>query len=432
MSSAPTSASETAVAPSSGQFVRGSLGSGVALGARAGGALLLNKLLAVYGGPGGLTLLAHFQNLLALFTTLPNDGTHVGVVKYLAPLRPTSGRYRAWLGAAVALNGVALLLGLGLLYWALGPLVSVFQPTFGWLVLFGLGVVLLTLHALVGAMLLAASQLRAYIVLTVILSVLGPAAVAAVLLSPKETPAVSEALLAYLLAQGATLVPALWLAQRHGLLPRLRGRLSKVALRELSKFLLMAVGLLLFGKAVDFGVRELLVRQFGLAETDLWQAVVKLSDNYTMVLAAVMSSVYYPRLAALAVQPAAQKQWVRTVLRLLIPVLAAGLLLLYGLRQWLLPLLFEARFAPAADLLAPQLLADWFRFIAWPLIMVFTAQARVGRYVAVQAGSAVVYAAALAVLVPSYGLYGALLAGVARQGLLVLWCAWYFQEYWRR
>ncbi len=412
--------------------MRGSLGSGVALGARTAGALLLNKLLAVYGGLGGLTLLAHFQNLLALFTTLPNDGTHVGAVKYLAPLQPSGGRYRVWVGAAVALNGAALLLGLGLLWWVPGPLVSVFQPTAGWLALFGLGVMLLTLNALVGAMLLAAGRLRAYIAITVTLSVLGPAAVAAVLLSSKDTPAVSEALLAYLLAQGATLLPALWLARRHGLLPPLRGRLSKVALRELSKFLLMAVGLLLFGKAVDFAVRELLVRQFGLAETDLWQAVVKLSDNYTMVLAAVMSSVYYPRLAALATQPAAQQQWVRTVLRLLVPVLAGGFLLLYGLRNWLLPLLFEARFAPAADLLAPQLLADWFRFIAWPLIMVFTAQARVGRYVAVQAGSAVAYAAALAVLVPSYGLYGALLAGVGRQGLLLLWCAWYFREYWRR
>jgi PST family polysaccharide transporter len=402
------------------------------VGARAAGALLLNKLLAVYGGPGGLTLLAHFQNLLALFTTLPNDGTHVGVVKYLAPLQPAGRRYRAWLGAAVALNGAVLLLGLGLLWLVPGPLVSVFHPTPGWLLLFGLGVVCLTLYALVGTMLLAASRLRAYIALSVTLSMLGPAAVAVVLLYSEGPPAASKALLAYLLAQGATLLPGLWLARRHGLLPPLRGRLSKVALVALSKFLLMAIGLLLFGKAVDFAVRELLVRQFGLTQTDLWQAVVKLSDNYTMVLAAIMSSVYYPRLASLAAQPAAQKQWVRTVLRLLVPVLAVGLLLIYGLRAWLLPLLFEARFAAAAGLLAPQLLADWFRFIAWPLIMILTAQAQVGRYVAVQAGSAVVYALALALLLPSFGLYGALLAGVGRQGLLLLWCGWYFRNYWRR
>lgn len=429
----PSSTSATEAAPSTRRFVRGSLGSGIGLGARAVGALALNKLLAVYGGPGGLTLLAHFQNLLALFTALPNDGTHVGVVKYLAPLQPTGKRYSAWFGAAVALNSAVLLVGLLVMWLLPGPLVGVFQPTAGWLVLFGLGTVLLAAYGLLSTVLLAAGRLRAYITLTVILSVLGPVAVTVVLRWPSGMPVnVSSVLLAYLLAQGSVLLPAYWLARHHGLLPVLRGRLSKAAVRGLSKFLLMAVGLLLFGKAVDFGVRELLVRQFGLAETDLWQAVVKLSDNYTMVLAAVMSSVYYPRLAALATQPAAQKQWVRAVLRLLVPLLAAGLLLLYGVRNWLLPLVFEARFAAAADLLAPQLLADWLRFISWPLIMVFTAQARVGRYVAVQAGSAVVYAAALVVLLPRFGLVGALLAGVGRYALLLLWCGWYFRSYWQR
>jgi PST family polysaccharide transporter len=397
--------------------------------ARGAGALLLNKLLAVYGGPGGLTLLAHFQNLLAMLTMLPNDGTHVGVVKYLAPLNPAGNRYRAWLGAAVVLNCGALLLALLALGIAPGPLAGVFHPTAGWFLWFGIGLVLLTAYALLNTLLLSASQLRAYVAINVTMSVLAPAAVAAVLLTGGTA---TTALLGYLFGQGSMLLPALWLGYRAGLLPSLDGRVSNAALRALSKFLLMAVGLLLFGKAVDFAVRELLVRQYGMGRTDLWQAVVKLSDNYTMVLAATMSSVYYPRLAALATQPVAQRQWVRTVLRLVVPLAGAGLLLLYLLRNWLLPLLFEARFTAASYLLAPQLLADWFRFVAWPLIMLFTAQARVGRFVAYQAVSAGVYALALVVLLPRLGLLGAVWASVVRQGLLLLWCGWYFRVYWRQ
>ncbi|SHK50701.1 MATE family efflux transporter [Hymenobacter psychrotolerans] len=421
-------APETAASPGVGRFVRGSLGSGAAVVARAAGAVLLNKLLAVYGGPGGLTLLAHFQNLMALFTTLPNDGTHVGLVKYLAPLRPGAGRYRAWLGAAIVLNGASLLLGLLALLLAPGPLVGVFGPTLGWVAMFGLGIALLTAYALLGAVLLAAGRLRAYIGLTVTLSLLGLAAVGAVLAAGG---AATTALLAYLLAQGATVLPAGVLAGRAGLLPVLRGKISPAALGGLGRFLLMAVGLLLFGKAVDFAVRELLIRQFSLAQTDLWQAVAKLSDNYTMVMTAVMSSVYYPRLAALAARPAEQRAWVRTVLRLLVPLLAAGLALLYVLRHWLLPLLFEARFGAAESLLGPQLLADWLRFVAWPLVMVLTAQARVGRYVLLQAVSAVLYAGALALLLPRLGLLGAVWASALRHALLLLWCGWYFRRYWR-
>ncbi|RSK34540.1 hypothetical protein EI290_07895 [Hymenobacter metallilatus] len=385
----------------------------------------MNKLLAVYGGAGGLTLLAHFQNLMALFTTLPNDGVHVGTVKYLAPLRPGSGRYRSWLGAGLALNGLAVVLSAGLLLLFPGPLVGVFGAGAGWLGLFVMGLGLLIGNAWVVTVLLAAGRLRAYVGLTVLLSALGPAAVGAVLY---RGGSVAVALLAYLLAQGLTLLPAVWVAGRAGLLPRLRGRVSRVTLRGLGRFLLMALSVLLFSKAVDFSLRELLIRQFGLAATDLWQAVAKLSDNYTMVFSAVMSSVYYPRLAALSSRPLERARFVRTVLALLAPVLAVGLGLLWLLRGWLLPLLFEPRFAAAGFLLAPQLLADWLKFLTWLLLFLLTAQARVGRYVAVQAVSAAALGGLLVVLLPRFGLVGAPLAQAVRYGLLLGWCLWYFRR----
>ena len=412
-----------------GKFLRGSLGSGLGISARVSSALLLNKLLALYGGPGGLTLLAHFQNLAALFTTLPNDGVHVGVVKYLAPLRAGSGRYRAWFGAGLLLNLLGLLLGGVALVLAPGPLVGLFQLTAGWAFWFLLGIGLLSAHALLGSVLLAAGRLRAYVWLTVALSFLGVSGAGAAL--ALRWP-VEQVLLAYLLAQACTLVPTVAVCRRAGLLPRLNGRVSKVALRGLGRFLLMAASLLLFGTAVNFALREVLIARFGLAQTDLWQAVAKTSDNYTMVFTALMSSVYYPRLAALSTQPAAQRAYVRTVVLLLAPVLAVGLSGLYLLRDWLLPLLFDERFAGAGYLFAPQLLGDWFKFITWLLLFLLTAQAQVGRYVAVQAGSAVLYAALLQGLLPQYGLLGVTLAHAARFGILLLVCGVYFRAYLRR
>ncbi|SMC00320.1 polysaccharide transporter, PST family [Hymenobacter roseosalivarius DSM 11622] len=412
-----------------GRFLRGSLTSTLGIGARTAGALLLNKLLALYGGPGGLTLLAHFQNLLALFTILPYDGVHVGLVKYLAPLRAGSGRYRAWFGAGIILNLVGLLLGALALLLTPGPLVGVFQLTAGWMFWFILGIGLLSAHALLGSVLLAAGQLRAYVWLTVTLSFLGVSGVGAALALGWP---VEQVLLTYLLAQALTLLPTAVVCARAGLLPRLSGRVSKVALRSLGRFLLMAGSLLVFGTAVNFALREVLIARFGLAQTDLWQAVAKISDNYTMVFTALMSSVYYPRLAALSTQPAAQRAYVRTVVLLLAPVLAVGLSLVYLLRDWLLPLLFNVQFAAASYLFAPQLLGDWAKFITWLLLFLLTAKAQVGRYVAVQAGSAMLYVALLQGLLPHYGLLGVPLAHAGRFGLLLLLSAVYFRSYLRR
>ncbi|WP_460557737.1 MATE family efflux transporter [Hymenobacter daeguensis] len=397
-------------------FVRGSLGTGVAVVARAAGSLVVNKLFATLAPAGGLTLLAQFQNLMALLTTLPYDGVQVGLVKYLAPLRPGSPRYRAWLGAATVLNAAALLAGAGVL--AVRGL-----PGWGWssLLVFVLGIGLITGQAMLGGALLAAGRLRAYIGLTVGLAALGTGAVAATLLGGFSLPVV---LLAYLLGQGLTLLPALGLAARAGLLRGLRpaAPLSRLAVRRLGQFLLMAVSTLLFGKAVDYVLRDYLLEAFGPARTDLWQVVAKLSDNYTMVFGAVMSSVFYPRLAALAGQPLAARRYLLGVLGLLAPVLAGGLGLLFACRSWLLPLLFAPRLLAAQTFLAPQLVGDWAKFLSWVFIFQLTAQARTGAYVAVQAASAGVFAGLLALLLPRYGLQGAVLAHAGRYGLLLLAC----------
>ncbi|MBH8556888.1 MATE family efflux transporter [Hymenobacter negativus] len=404
-------------------FVRGSLGTGVAVAARAAGSLIVNKLFATYAPTGGLTLLAQFQNLMAMLTTLPYDGVQVGLVKYLAPLRPGSPRYRAWLGAATVLNAAALLAGAavlaarGLLGWEWGSLT-----------VFMLGIGLITGQAMLGSALLAAGKLRAYIGLTVLLAVLGTAATAATLLGGWPLRVV---LLAYLVAQGLTLLPALGLAARAGLLQHLQpaAPMSRLALRRLSQFLLMAVSTLLFGKAVDYVLRDYLLATFGPARTDLWQAVAKLSDNYTMVFGAVMSSVFYPRLAALAGQPLAARRYLRGVLGLLAPVLAVGLGLLFVCRDWLLPLLFAPRLLGAREFLAPQLLGDWAKLLSWLFIFQLTARARTGAYVTVQAGSAVVFAALLAGLLPHLGLAGAVWAHTVRYGLLLLACgAWHLMR----
>ena len=397
-------------------FVRSSLGTGVAVGARAAGALVLNKLLAVYGGPGGLTALAQFQNLMALFGALPTDGVQVGATARLAPLRPGSGRYRAWLGAALALTAAAVALGTALLLATGGP---------AWLVgralLFGAAMLLVSWQALLTTALLAAGRRGAYVAQAVALALLGTAAVGAALWLGWP---LHRVLLAYVGGQALALPLALGAATRAGLLRGLQPGWagSRAAWAGLAGFVLMAAGGLLFGRAVDYAVRAWLLAHFGAA-TDYWQAAAKLSDNYTLVVAALLSTVFYPRLAALVGQPAAARRYLLAVLGLLAVGLAVGLGLVWLLRDWLLPLLFAPRLLAARALLGWQLLGDWAKFLSWVLLYPLLLRGRTGVYLAVQAASAAAYAALLAALLPRYGLAGAVLAHAGRYGLVLAGCA---------
>jgi PST family polysaccharide transporter len=416
----PTSAPTSADAPQRAGgiwrgFVRGAAGTGVAVVARAAGALALNKLIAVYGGPGGLTQLAQFQNLMGLFGALPADGIQVGATARLAPLRPGTARYRVWLGAAVVLTmsligvaGAVLLVANGP-SWGAGPVL-----------LFTLGMAAVATQALLSTALLAAGQRRAYVTQALVLSVLSTSAAGAALLLHQPLPWV---LGGYLAGQALALLPTLGQARRAGLLRglRLRGA-SPVAVRGLLRFVLMALGTLLFGRAVDYAVRDYLIRNFAPASTDLWQAVARLSDNYSLVVGAVLSTIFYPRLAALAAVPAQARRYLRAVLGFLAAGLAVGLGLVFGLRDWLLPLLFAPRLLAARELLAPQLLGDWAKFLVWVFIYQLLARARPLPYLAVQAGSAVLYAALLAALLPRLGLAGVVWAHAARFGVLLVAC----------
>ncbi len=402
-------------------LLRGAAGSGLGVAARAAGALILNKAFATLAPAGGLTQLAQFQNLMALFTTLSTDGVQVGVVQRLAPLRPGSPRHRAVLGAALALN-TGLLLAATLLGGLLtGEAWSAGLRGWGSWLIFGGGMALVVAQGMLGAALLAAGRLRYYVTGTVALAALGTAAGVGALAGGWPLRA---ALLAYLGGQGLALLPALLLAGRAGLLAggRWLAPPSRAALRGLGSFLLMAGSNLLFGRAVDFVLRAHLLHTYGPARTDLWQAVVKLSDNYTLLVGTLLATVFYPRLAALAGQPAAARTYVRHALALLAPALALGLGLVWALRDWLLPLLFAPRLLAARDLLAPQVLGDWAKLLGWVLIYQLVARARTGAYVAVQAGSAVAFGALLGWLLPRYGPAGALWANAGRYALVLLGC----------
>jgi PST family polysaccharide transporter len=391
------------------------VGTGVAVLARAAGALALNKLVAVYGGPGGLTQLAQFQNLMGLFGALPADGIQVGATARLAPLQPGTARYRAWLGAAgvltVSLIGVAgaVLLAVNGHSWGAGPVL-----------LFTLGMAAVAWQALLSTALLAAGQRWAYVAQALVLSALSTGAAGAALLLRQPLPWV---LGGYLAGQALALLPTLGAARRAGLLRGLRlSSVSPTAVRGLLRFVLMALGTLLFGRAVDYAVRDYLIRTFSPASTDLWQAVSKLSDNYSLVVGAVLSTVFYPRLAALAATPAQARRYLRGVLGLLAAGLAVGLGLVFWLRDWLLPLLFAPRLLAARELLAPQLLGDWAKFLVWVFIYQLLARARPLPYLAVQAVSAALYAGLLAGLLPRLGLAGVVWAHAARFSVLLVVC----------
>ncbi|MGV3642534.1 MAG: hypothetical protein ACO1NZ_18575 [Adhaeribacter sp.] len=409
-------------------FFHSSFWSFLSIGSRTLGALAINKLVALQFGPHGITLLAHFQNLVTIATTVPQEGINLGLISLLADKKSADPDYRRFFWAAAGWHLLAFGLVV-LLFMARKPyyLGAFLQGAAGeaWLAFFFPGLLLLLLVVFLQSLILSRQALPFYALLVALPS-LASAALIWYFLGDLDLPSL---LLMYLASQGLTAVLALALTARQGWLPvfRLAG-VDKKALSAIGRYILMALTLLVCSKMVNFYVRDLMIARFDLYQTGLWQAAVKLSENYTMVFTSLLGMVYYPRLAALVRQPEAFRAFVRSIFYRALPLLGLGLLLCYALQRWLLLLLFDETFLPAAYLLDYQMLGDFFKMSAWILSYILTVQARTRLYMVLQVAAAGVYLALLFGFVEVFGLEGVPMAHCTSFGLFFIFNLVYFRK----
>ncbi|MFN6947036.1 MAG: hypothetical protein ACK4ND_18985, partial [Cytophagaceae bacterium] len=86
------------------KFLQASFLSGLSVAVRSVGMFIINKLVAVFYGPDGITLLAHFQNFLSILLTTSTDGINRGLIKYLSDRFTGTTRYRDVFWTSLILN----------------------------------------------------------------------------------------------------------------------------------------------------------------------------------------------------------------------------------------------------------------------------------------------------------------------------------------
>jgi PST family polysaccharide transporter len=409
-------------------FFKSSFWSFLSIGSRTVSALAINKLVALQFGPNGITLLAHFQNLVTIATSVPNDGINQGLIAFLTDKKTADPHYRRyfWAGAIwqIGVFAVVTTLFLSQRHYYLGAFLQDDRPA-AWLGFFFLGLLLLLAVIFLQAVMLTRHALSYYAGLVALPS----AASAALFWYFRQDYALSALLLMYLGCQGLAAGVAGVLTVRRGWLPAFtRAGTDLKALAAIGKFILMALTLVICSKGVNFYVRDLMISRFDLYQTGLWQAVVKLSDSYTMVFTSLLGMMYYPRLAALVRQEDAFRNWVRQFFYRMVPLIGLGLLAFYGLQRWVILLLFDETFLPAASLLDYQVLGDFFKMSAWILSYILTVQARTAFYIAVQVAAAAVYLFLLFCFVAAFGLKGVTMAHCASFGLFLLFNLVYFRK----
>lgn len=356
-------------------LIKTSLLNSIAVGIRVLTSLGLNKLLAVYVGPSGYAVIGQFQNFVTMLTTVASGAVNAGVIKYTAEYFDDEARQIAvWKTAGtVALTGsITLGLLIAILHKPLAVWILKDKAIASVFIFLGAGLVFFTFNALLLAILNGKKEIKRYVTVNI----------AGSLISLIITGTLSVfwglygTLVALAINQSIVFCVTLSLCWRSAWfhLRYLIGRLDPIALRSLGKYTLMALTSAACVPISQILIRSHLGASFGWQAAGHWEALMRISGLYLMVVTTPLAVYYLPRLSEIR-DNAQLRHEIMSGYRVILPVAAAGALAIYVLRDWLVVTLFSAEFAPMRFLFAWQMMGDIMKIGSWLVAYVMLGRA---------------------------------------------------------
>ena len=367
--------------------------------------LVRTKIAALVLGPAGVGLIGLFQNLVQTASNLAAFGLGTAGTRQIAaaigdPAALARAR-SALLGGSLALaligGSATWLLREPLARWALDDPAQ--AQTIGWL---ALGVTLAVLGGAQVALLIGLRRIGDAAAITIGSAVAGTFAGASAVYFAGE-----DGIAAFVIAPLA----AAWLVGAYFVyrLPRAEGgKPAPAAVRAEFRALLGAgAAFLVAGVGTTLAqlvARALIQHRLGAAAVGQFQASWMISIVYVGFVLQAMGADYYPRLTeAIGRREEAHRmidEQSEVALLLSAPVLLGTL----GAAPWIIPLLYAHAFAPAAEILRWQILADLLKIASWPLGYVLLARGEARTFMVGELAASGVLIGALWLLLPIVGL----------------------------
>lgn len=391
-------------------LVETSLLNGIAVGVKVASALVLNKILAVYVGPGGYAVIGQFQNAVSIIVSLAGGVVATGVTKATAQHFDVESKQHAVWQTAIRFSLVAsvmaaiplLLMGDSLAQWLLHR--ADMSSVFVWL---ALTLPAMTANNLLLAIVNGKKEVGIYVTANIIGSLISMLLVGLLafnfgLYGTLVAFAINPAIV--LLATAAIVARRDWFKAKF-----LWGQMNRPALRELSGFALMGLTSALTVPISYMLIRGHLATSLGLSAAGYWQASWKISEIYLMLVTTTLSVYYLPRLAEIRTAPELKAEIIK-VYRFVMPVVAAGAVTIYLLRDFIIETLFTPDFLPMRELFPWQLAGDVIKIGSWILGYILLGRAMVKFFVITEIAFASLFVLLSWFFVSIFGLVGVAIA----------------------
>lgn len=337
--------------------------------------LITSKIIAVFVGPNGMALVGNLRNFLSSIETVATLGFQNGTVKYIAENKADNEALKkiistVFITLVFTALAISLLLFFGADYWNTRLFGSSFQYKAIFKVL-ALALPWYIVNVLLVSIINGLGQFKRVIYIAIFGNLIG-LLLSVVLISQFRT---FGALLSVVLTPSLLFfVSFYYINKEYAFLKNITYRsFDSGVIRLMSSYTLMTLVSGFAGPLVYLAIRNNVIETIGIKEAGYWEAISRISSYYLMFIGTLLSVYFLPKLVE-AQNNTETKKVFWSYYKTIMPLFGLGLLLVYGLKDFLITLLFTADFKPVSELFFWQLAGDFFKGASLILGMQFFAK----------------------------------------------------------
>lgn len=361
-----------------------SLLNGVAVLIKTATLFLLNKILAVYVGPAGYAAIGQFQNFIQMVTAFSGSAINTAIIKYTAEYHEDETKQRAiWKTAGSLVFLFSLIFSVLIILFQKQLSTYIFhtieyQTVFVWFAVF---LLLFNFNALFLAILNGKKEILKLVIANIAGSVFALIITSILAMQYK----LYGALVGLSIYQSLAFFVTLFLCYRADWFKfsYLFGKINLEISKKFAAFALMALVSALCVPLSQMLIRSHLSNEFGLVYAGYWEAMVRLSGAYLMMVTTTLGVYYLPRLAELK-QLSDIKKEVYLGYKFIFPLALLGGLCVFLLKDWVIVILFSESFLPMRELVLWQMIGDSLKIGSWILAYLMLSKAMTKLFIATE------------------------------------------------
>ncbi|SDS03157.1 polysaccharide transporter, PST family [Formosa sp. Hel1_31_208] len=371
--------------------------------------ILTSKAIAIFIGVEGMALIGNLRNFLSAIQSVSVLGFYNGVVKTIAKYKDDTVNLSKTISTTYYLGFFSTIFVAFLCYYNAAFINDLLFPNYRFTYVIEIMALALPFYALnmfSFAIMNGFSNYKMLLIINIIGQILG--LLVTLLLIYKNH--IDGALVAAVLAPSLIfLITLVGIINRRNLMTYIKvDHISFDILKSFGPYAAMALVSAIALPLISICIRNYIITEIGIKEAGYWEAMNRISDYYLMFITSIITLYIVPRFSEIDTKQEFRKE-VFGFYKSVMPIFGIGLVLLYFLKSFVVPLIFNKDFQPVENLFLWQLLGDFIKVLSIVIAYQFLAKKMFTHFIIIEVFLVIMLYFSSVYLIDIFGVEGAVI-----------------------